>query len=96
MKPCLPNPCFNDGKCTPLDFETYNCTCSEGYTGSSCSDYDYCVLKGGNTFCRDARCKSLHSLQTYECLCASGQYFDYGTRTCIGKNMELFNFLRTI
>ncbi|GFY11570.1 neurogenic locus notch homolog protein 1 [Trichonephila clavipes] len=84
MKPCLPNPCSNEGKCTPLDSSTFNCTCSEGYTGPSCSDYDYCILKGGNSFCRDAQCKSVHSLQTYYCSCSSGQYFQYGTRMCIG------------
>ncbi|GFY44807.1 neurogenic locus notch-like protein 1 [Trichonephila inaurata madagascariensis] len=101
IKPCLPNPCSNEGKCTPLDSGTFNCTCSEGYTGQSCSDNDYCVLKGGNYFCRDAQCKSVHSLQTYYCSCSSGQYFHYGTRTCIdidfcplmkcGENEECVN-----
>ncbi|GBM22614.1 hypothetical protein AVEN_134158-1 [Araneus ventricosus] len=83
MEPCLPNPCSNDGKCTPLSVDSYNCTCSEGYYGSRCTESDYCALNGGNTFCGDADCKNEQGLKIYYCSCASGQYFDYASRKCL-------------
>ncbi|GBN18079.1 Protocadherin Fat 1, partial [Araneus ventricosus] len=83
MEPCLPNPCSNDGKCTPLSVDSYNCTCSEGYSGSRCTESDYCALNGGNTFCGDADCKNEPGLKIYYCSCASGQYFDYASRKCL-------------
>ncbi|CAL1295961.1 unnamed protein product [Larinioides sclopetarius] len=83
MEPCLPNPCSNDGKCTRLSVDSYNCTCSEGYSGSRCTESDYCILNGGNTFCGDADCKNEPGLEIYYCSCASGQYFDYASRKCL-------------
>ncbi|GIY19788.1 neurogenic locus notch-like protein 1 [Caerostris extrusa] len=83
VKPCLPNPCLNNGKCTPLPSDSYNCTCSEGYLGATCNELDFCVLKGGNTFCGNAECRNDNDLKIYYCSCGNDQYFDYSTRTCI-------------
>ncbi|KAF8777653.1 Matrilin-2 like protein [Argiope bruennichi] len=83
MEPCLPNPCSNDGKCTPFSTDSFICNCSEGYYGSKCTERDYCSLKGGNTFCGIENCKNEPSLEIYYCTCEKGQYFDYGLRTCL-------------
>ncbi|XP_076799980.1 uncharacterized protein LOC143445052 isoform X4 [Clavelina lepadiformis] len=34
--PCSRQPCLNGGKCNDLGDGSYNCTCSDGYSGDSC------------------------------------------------------------
>lgn len=34
--PCLTNPCYNGGKCEPLDSVSYRCNCNATYGGISC------------------------------------------------------------
>lgn len=47
---CKSNPCKNNGTCTPIpaNVKKYRCTCSDGFTGKSCT------LK----ICDDDKCKN--------------------------------------
>lgn len=63
---CQPDPCLNGGECLDL-FDTYNCSCGEGWTGRRCDALaDTCASRP----CVHGNC-SANGL-TYECTCESG------------------------
>ncbi|XP_075944769.1 protein crumbs homolog 1 [Anarhichas minor] len=63
---CEPNPCLNGGECQDL-FNTYNCSCAEGWAGRRCGFFsDTCA----SSPCAHGNC-SVNGL-TYECTCESG------------------------
>uniref|UniRef100_A0A3Q1J038 Uncharacterized protein n=1 Tax=Anabas testudineus TaxID=64144 RepID=A0A3Q1J038_ANATE len=63
---CEPNPCLNGAECQDL-FNTYNCTCAEGWTGRRC---DFFVDTCASNPCVHGNC-SVNGL-TYECACEFG------------------------
>ncbi|XP_029939115.1 protein crumbs homolog 1 isoform X2 [Salarias fasciatus] len=63
---CEPNPCLNGGECQDL-FNTYNCSCTEGWAGRHCNFFrDTCASNP----CVHGNC-SINGL-TYECACDFG------------------------
>ncbi|XP_047444137.1 protein crumbs homolog 1 isoform X3 [Mugil cephalus] len=63
---CDPNPCLNGGECQDL-FNTYNCSCAEGWAGRRC---DFLLNTCASGPCVHGNC-SVHGL-TYECSCEFG------------------------
>lgn len=63
---CEPNPCLNGGECQDF-FNTYNCTCADGWAGPRC---DFFVDTCASNPCVRGNC-SVNGL-TYECACESG------------------------
>ncbi|KAM8875717.1 LOW QUALITY PROTEIN: protein crumbs homolog 1-like [Spinachia spinachia] len=63
---CEPNPCLNGGECQDF-FNTYNCSCAEGWAGRRCSFFTDTCASGP---CAHGNC-SVKGL-TYECTCQSG------------------------
>lgn len=63
---CEPSPCLNGGECRDL-FNTYNCSCAEGWAGRRCEFFtDTCA----SSPCVHGNC-SVTGL-TYECACEFG------------------------
>ncbi|KAK5599514.1 hypothetical protein CRENBAI_019954 [Crenichthys baileyi] len=63
---CEPSPCLNNGQCQDL-FNTYNCTCAEGWAGRRCNVLiDTCA----SSPCVHGNC-TVNGL-TYECTCEFG------------------------
>uniref|UniRef100_A0A3B3XEG2 Crumbs cell polarity complex component 1 n=1 Tax=Poecilia mexicana TaxID=48701 RepID=A0A3B3XEG2_9TELE len=63
---CEPSPCLNGGQCQDL-FNTYNCTCAEGWAGRRC---DVLVDTCASNPCLHGNC-SINGL-SYECTCEVG------------------------
>uniref|UniRef100_UPI0037E941F5 protein crumbs homolog 1 n=1 Tax=Semicossyphus pulcher TaxID=241346 RepID=UPI0037E941F5 len=63
---CQPNPCLNGGECQDL-FNTYNCSCSEGWAGRSC---DFYTNTCASSPCVHGNCSV--SGMSYECTCDFG------------------------
>lgn len=63
---CDSNPCLNGGECQDL-FNTYNCSCDEGWTGRRC---DFLINTCAPSPCVHGNC-SVKGL-TYECTCEFG------------------------
>ncbi|XP_067369037.1 protein crumbs homolog 1 isoform X3 [Channa argus] len=63
---CEPNPCLNGGECQDL-FNTYNCTCAEGWAGRRC---DFNINTCASNPCIHGNC-SVNGL-TYVCACEVG------------------------
>ncbi|XP_026179355.1 protein crumbs homolog 1 [Mastacembelus armatus] len=63
---CEPNPCLNGGECQDL-FNTYNCSCVEGWFGRRC---DFSTNSCASNPCVHGNC-SVSGL-TYECTCEFG------------------------
>ena len=63
---CRPNPCLNGGECQD-HFNTYNCSCAEGWAGRRCDFFTDTCATGP---CVHGNC-SVHG-QTYECTCEFG------------------------
>lgn len=38
VAPCSSSPCLNDGTCVPLENQMFDCLCSNGFVGSTCSE----------------------------------------------------------
>ena len=36
--PCTSLPCLNDGICTPIDVDSFECNCPDGFTGDTCTE----------------------------------------------------------
>ncbi|MED6278636.1 hypothetical protein CHARACLAT_025961, partial [Characodon lateralis] len=63
---CEPSPCLNNGQCQDL-FNTYNCTCAEGWAGRRCNVLiDTCASRP----CVHGNC-TVNGF-TYECTCEFG------------------------
>ncbi|XP_055958719.1 adhesive plaque matrix protein 2 isoform X2 [Patella vulgata] len=65
MNVCLPNPCKNNGTCSPVD-NSYSCNCAIGYLGKNC-DVNLCLpdpCKNGGT------CSPVDN--GYSCNCPTG------------------------
>ncbi|XP_060890101.1 protein crumbs homolog 1 isoform X2 [Labrus mixtus] len=63
---CEPNPCLNGGECQDL-FNTYNCSCAEGWAGRRC---DFYTNTCASNPCVHGNC-SVSGL-SYECTCDFG------------------------
>ncbi|KAK2835309.1 hypothetical protein Q5P01_015793 [Channa striata] len=63
---CEPNPCMNGGECHDL-FNTYNCTCAEGWAGRRC---DFNINTCASDPCVHGNC-SVNGL-SYACACEVG------------------------
>ncbi|XP_069558488.1 protein crumbs homolog 1 isoform X2 [Brachyistius frenatus] len=63
---CEPSPCLNGGGCQDL-FNTYNCSCAEGWAGRRC---DFFIDTCASNPCVHGNC-SVNGL-TYECACDFG------------------------
>ncbi|XP_041457583.1 mucin-17-like [Lytechinus variegatus] len=66
--PCNPNPCQNDGLCVPTDLTSYQCICTECFTGTNCeTNLNACV----NNLCENgAICiPDPGSCTDYSCQC---------------------------
>ncbi|XP_023261795.1 protein crumbs homolog 1 isoform X1 [Seriola lalandi dorsalis] len=63
---CEPNPCLNGGECQD-HFNTYNCSCAEGWAGRRCDFFTNTCASGP---CVHGNC-SVNGL-TYECTCEFG------------------------
>uniref|UniRef100_A0A3Q2D1L8 Crumbs cell polarity complex component 1 n=1 Tax=Cyprinodon variegatus TaxID=28743 RepID=A0A3Q2D1L8_CYPVA len=63
---CEPSPCLNNGQCHDL-FNTYNCTCAEGWAGRRC---DVLINTCASSPCVHGNC-TVNGL-TYECTCEFG------------------------
>ncbi|XP_063951080.1 mucin-17-like isoform X2 [Lytechinus pictus] len=66
--PCNPNPCQNGGLCVPTDLTSYQCICTECFTGTNCeTNLNACV----NNFCENgAICiPDPGSCTDYSCQC---------------------------
>uniref|UniRef100_A0A665TM25 Crumbs cell polarity complex component 1 n=1 Tax=Echeneis naucrates TaxID=173247 RepID=A0A665TM25_ECHNA len=63
---CEPKPCLNGGECQDL-FNTYNCSCAEGWSGRHC---DFYTNTCASSPCVHGNC-SVNGL-TYECTCELG------------------------
>lgn len=63
---CEPNPCLNGGKCQD-HFNTYNCTCDEGWAGRRC---DFFLNTCASNPCVHGNC-SVNGL-AYKCTCEFG------------------------
>ncbi|KAM7388055.1 hypothetical protein PAMP_024256 [Pampus punctatissimus] len=63
---CQPNPCQNGGECQDL-FNSYNCSCVEGWTGRHCN---YFIDACASSPCVHGNC-SVNGL-THECTCELG------------------------
>lgn len=52
---CLTNPCKNGGKCTTVEFKSFNCDCTPGFHGDECEQQiDACF---GNPCNNGGRCE---------------------------------------
>ena len=78
---CSPNPCLNSGQCylrpasevtasSPLP---YTCTCSGGFWGVNCSNFNPCSSLGA---CNNGGTCHNTSSVTYSCECPDGFYGD--------------------
>ncbi|XP_054876255.1 protein crumbs homolog 1 isoform X1 [Poeciliopsis prolifica] len=63
---CEPSPCLNGGQCQDL-FNTYNCTCAEGWAGRRC---DVLIDTCASNPCLHGNC-SINGL-SYKCTCEFG------------------------
>lgn len=63
---CEPNPCLNGGECQDF-FNTYNCTCTEGWAGRRC---DFFTNTCASAPCVHGNC-SVNGLN-YKCTCEVG------------------------
>lgn len=63
---CEPNPCMNGGECQD-HFNTFNCSCAEGWAGRRC---DFFINTCASGPCVHGNC-SVNGL-TYECTCEFG------------------------
>ncbi|KAG7230611.1 hypothetical protein INR49_025328 [Caranx melampygus] len=63
---CEPNPCLNGGECQD-HFNTYNCSCAEGWAGRRC---DFFINTCASSPCVHGNC-SVNGM-TYECTCDFG------------------------
>lgn len=63
---CEPNPCLNGGECQDL-FNTYNCTCADGWAGRRCNFF---INTCASNPCVHGNC-SVNGL-SYECTCEFG------------------------
>ncbi|KAB0800392.1 hypothetical protein PPYR_06132 [Photinus pyralis] len=72
---CINNPCLNGGTCNPLS-NSYNCTCSQGYTGANCdTDINECKYTGMSV-CNHGIC--INKPGSFQCYCEPG----YTGETC--------------
>ncbi|MFN0253789.1 MAG: EGF domain-containing protein [Kofleriaceae bacterium] len=67
--PCLPSPCVNGGSCSVVD-DMAACTCTTGYTGTTCADdIDECSIET-HTCSADATCTNV--VPGFSCACNVG------------------------
>ncbi|ODM99559.1 Neurogenic locus notch protein 1, partial [Orchesella cincta] len=83
--PCRPNPCKNGGNCTfsqtdPNKPPIRNCTCKDGYVGSSCEIINPCYVptETGSMVPRDCNgrgeCMVTENGTSFECKCSNGYF----------------------
>lgn len=81
--PCFAKSC-GKGTCTPLTWETFKCSCDDGFINTKNEADGECVadLCKGNP-CGSGTCSFVGGDETFQCACAEGFQFDGQKKTCI-------------
>ncbi|KAK9747253.1 EGF-like domain [Popillia japonica] len=64
---CDSRPCLNGGTCSLKSLESYQCSCTSGYTGIHCEKQDHCASQ---PCLNGAVCTPVGD--SYKCTCAAG------------------------
>lgn len=91
--PCDSSPCHNGAVCGATSDSEYNCTCSDGFSGTNCEFTELC---SADEDCGRGTCdwftsrileeeKILEEQKTRKCKCNDGAYLEENSHTCKGK-----------
>ena len=59
---CVSSPCENNGTCSEVDGDDYDCTCLPGYTDKNCeTGKSYTIISNTGMSCRQLQCPTYWS-----------------------------------